>query len=247
MKLLDVNNIVLSYNSFKILDDISFDCNKDQFVSIIGPSGCGKSTLLRIIAGLEKSTSGSVKYKNKLITKPISRISFVFQSSALLPWLTNIENIKLGLSRFKMSDALKTKKAFKLLEKFQFERFADMYPNILSGGMKQRIGIARALVANPEILLMDEPFSALDELTANALRTDINYMLRQSSVSVNLVILISHNVEEVVALSDKIIILSEKPSRIKRILDVDLEYPRNKRDKKFLDYVDKIYSILMNE
>jgi NitT/TauT family transport system ATP-binding protein len=113
--------------------------------------------------------------------------------------------------------------------------------------MKQRIGIARALVANPEILLMDEPFSALDELTANALRTDINYMLRQSSVSVNLVILISHNVEEVVALSDKIIILSEKPSRIKRILDVDLEYPRNKRDQKFLDYVDKIYSILMNE
>ena len=246
MDLLKIDNIELSYNSFKILDDISFTCNNNEFIAIIGPSGCGKSTLLRIIAGLEKPTNGDIKYKNKIITSPISDMSFIFQGSALLPWLTNIENIKLGLSKFKMSDNLKTQKALNLLKKFQLERFADMYPNILSGGMKQRIGIARALITKPNVLLMDEPFNLLDELTANTLRSDILDMLKQTNISVNLILLVSHNVEEVVMLSDKVIILSDKPTKIKTILNIDLDYPRNKRDQKFLDYIDKIYSILMN-
>ncbi|MCL4383554.1 MAG: ABC transporter ATP-binding protein [Candidatus Marsarchaeota archaeon] len=247
MDILKINNISLIINESKILDNISFSCKKNEFISIIGPSGCGKSTLLRIIAGLVKPTNGTIIYKNRMIKEPISNISFVFQDFALLPWLTNIENIKLGLSRFKMSDDERAKKAKNLLNKLQLDHFANLYPNILSGGMKQRIGIARALISNPNILLMDEPFSALDQLTADTLRTDVLHMLRQKNISVNLVLLVSHNVEEVVTLSNKVVILSDKPSKIKQILEIDLNYPRNKRDEKFMDYVDKIYSILMRE
>jgi len=246
MDILKINNISLSTHKYDILDDVSFSCKSNEFISIIGPSGCGKSTLLRIIAGLIKPTAGTCTYKNRIIKEPINNISFVFQDFALLPWLTNIDNIKLGLSRFKLDEKQKTKKSIDLLTKLQLEHFADLYPNILSGGMKQRISIARALISKPNILLMDEPFSALDQLTADTLRTDVLYMLKQKNISVNLVILVSHNVEEVVALSNKVIILSDKPTKIKEILNINLDYPRNKRDTEFLDYVDKIYSILMN-
>ncbi|MGC8648584.1 MAG: ABC transporter ATP-binding protein, partial [Candidatus Micrarchaeia archaeon] len=156
----------------KIIDGVSFKAQKGEFISLIGPSGCGKSTLLRILAKLIMPVSGEVIYKGKPLYAPTSEISFVFQDFALLPWLTNIENVEVGLSNSALGDQEKKRRAEEALEKMGLESVASYYPNALSGGMKQRVGIARAIVSNPNVLLMDEPFSSLDELTANALRED---------------------------------------------------------------------------
>ncbi len=227
----------------KIIDNISFQANENEFVSIIGPSGCGKSTFLRIVAGLNRPTGGGVFYKNKIIREPIKNISFVFQDFALMPWLTNVENVKLGCSRINISEKEKEKKAVELLGTFGLNGFEYSYPNMLSGGMKQRVGIARALVSKPDVLLMDEPFSSLDELTANTLRYDVLTQLKMAK-SVKSVIMVTHNVEEAVELSDKIIILSGKPSKVLDIKSIKLKQPRNRRSKEFLDIVDYVYEKL---
>ncbi len=227
-----------------IIDDLSFDCEKDEFVSIIGPSGCGKSTLLRIIAGLIKPAKGKITYIGREVNGPALGMSFVFQDFALLPWLTNLENVKIGCSMMNLSDSEKEKKSEIMLDKLGLGGFEKSYPNVLSGGMKQRVGIARALVSDPKILLMDEPFSSLDELTAETLRSDIIYHLKSKNLPVNSVIMVTHNVEEAVELSDKIIILSKKPSRVVAVRHIDMKRPRNKRSGEFLDIMDFIYATL---
>ena len=227
------------------MEDISFSAPKNDFISIIGPSGCGKSTLLRIMAGLIKPTHGKITFMGKPITEPRKEISFVFQDFGLLPWLTNIENVKIGLSALDISDDEKTYRARALLNKFKLDGFENSYPNILSGGMKQRVGIARAIAAGPTVLLMDEPFSALDELTANTLRADITYMLRSKDISVSSVIMVTHNVEEAVELSDKIVVLANKPSRVKEVKSVEMRLPRNRHGREFIETVDEIYKSLI--
>lgn len=224
----------------KILDRVSFKAPEEKFVSIIGPSGCGKSTLLRIIAGLIKPDAGAVLYKNKVITEPNTEFSFVFQDFALLPWLTNVENVKLGLSLSTMSNDKKEQRALKLLHEFGLRGFEDSYPSTLSGGMKQRVGIARAVASNPKVLLMDEPFSSLDEITANALRADILNLLRSKTISVNSVIMVTHNVEEAVELSDRVVVLTNKPTRVSLIEDIKLKYPRDRHSRDFFRLVDRI-------
>ena len=240
----DVSFYYQNNPNLMIIENASFVAKRGKFVSIIGPSGCGKSTLLRNIAGLVEPSAGSIKYMGREVTKPSKDISFVFQDFALLPWLTNIGNIKLGLADSDMSEHEKNSKAMALIEKFGLNGFENYYPNAISGGMKQRVGIARAVITNPKVLLMDEPFSALDVLTANVLRGDINTMLRDKNISVISVIMVTHNVEEAVELSDKIIVLSEKPSHVKREINVGLKYPRNKHSREFMDVVDKVYSVL---
>jgi NitT/TauT family transport system ATP-binding protein len=227
-----------------VIDDLSFDCEKDEFISIIGPSGCGKSTLLRIIAGLMKPDKGKVMYLGKEVRGPSIGIGFVFQDFALLPWLTNLENVKIGCSRMNLSDSEKETKSEIMLDKLGLGGFEKSYPNVLSGGMKQRVGIARALVSDPKILLMDEPFSSLDQLTADTLRSDIIEHLKNKNLPVNSVIMVTHNVEEAVWLSDKIVILSKKPSHVSAIRHIDLKRPRNKRSGEFLDIMDFIYATL---
>jgi NitT/TauT family transport system ATP-binding protein len=244
MSIIEVDNVTYSIENSKIIDNISFVGDKDKFISIIGPSGCGKSTLLRIIAGLIRPSSGKIFYNNKEITEPVLGISFVFQDFGLLPWLTNIENVKIGLSKVDMSKEEKDKKAREVFKNFGLEGFEDTYPNMLSGGMRQRVGIARAIVSNPTVLLMDEPFSSLDELTAEALRTDIISMLKNVNIAISLVIMITHNVEEAVELSDKIIILSQRPSHIKEIMNINMSYPRNKHSTDFFNAIDHIYNVL---
>ena len=229
---------------FKVIDSISFESRQKEFLSVIGPSGCGKSTLLRIIAGLIRPSAGRVTYMGNEITEPIPEISFVFQDFALLPWLTNIENVKMGLNLSRIDSYSKELRARKLLKEFGLEGFEDPYPNVLSGGMKQRVGIARAIASNPKVLLMDEPFSSLDELTANTLRADIVYFLRSKYIRVSSVIMVTHNVEEAVELSDRIIVLSDKPSRVKAIKDVGMKYPRDRHSKEFLSLVEDIYTEL---
>ena len=209
MDVIKVQNITYAIDKIDIMSDISFAGKKNEFISIIGPSGCGKSTLLRIIVGLLEPTKGKVFYMNKQITEPRKEISFVFQDFGLLPWLTNIENVKLGLSYFDISEEEKEKTAKDLLLKFGLDGFEYSYPNVLSGGMRQSVGLARAIASEPYVLLMDEPFSALDELTANTLRSDILNMLKATEIPVNLVILVTHNVEEAVELSNKIVVFQQ--------------------------------------
>ena len=244
MDLLNVENIGYSIGPVHVIENITFTAMKDEFVSIIGPSGCGKSTLLRIIAGLIKPLHGKILYNGTLVEKPNRDISFVFQDFALLPWLTNIENVKLGLSLFDISEEEKERKAKLLFKKMGLEGFEKAYPNMLSGGMKQRVGLARAIISDPKVLLMDEPFSSLDELTAEALRSDVINMMRSQDTNVSLVVMVTHNVEEAVELSNKVVILSERPSHVKEIKRIRLKYPRNKRSKEFMREVSYIYKVL---
>ena len=246
MKMVNVEHISFTFEggTEKTIGDATFFAEKGEYVSIMGQSGCGKSTLLRIIAGLIKPSAGRILYMNREVRGPTLGMSFVFQDFALLPWLTNLDNVKLGLSLLDISEKEKTERATELIERFGLNGFEDYYPNVLSGGMKQRVGIARAIASEPQVLLMDEPFSSLDELTANALRSDITNMLQNKDISVNSVIMVTHNVEEAVELSDKIVVMSQKPSHVKRIVQVRIPYPRNKRGREFQRIVDEIYATL---
>jgi len=246
MEMIAVKDISFFFagSKLEIIDDVKFTVNKGEFVSIIGPSGCGKSTVLRIIAGLIPPSTGRVMLYGKEISEPNSKISFVFQDFGLLPWLTIIENVKIGLSLVDIDENAKDKKAMELLDRFGLSGFESYYPNALSGGMKQRVGIARALASEPEVLLMDEPFSALDELTAETLRGDIIYMLENKNLPVNSVIMVTHNVEEAVELSDRVVIMSQKPSEVKKVIHITEKRPRDKRSKQFAHMVDQIYAIL---
>ncbi len=227
-----------------VIKNVSFIADEFEFVSVIGPSGCGKSTLLRIIAGLIPPTRGKILIYDKEVAKPTELVSFVFQDSALLPWLTNIENVKLSLSSSPMSEDEKNRKAKAILDRLELKGFENAYPNVLSGGMKQRVGVARAMVSDPKVLLMDEPFSSLDELTARSLRSEILSTLKDKNLPIMSVLMVSHNVEEVVELSDKVVILSDKPSYIKAIKTIDLPVPRDRHSKEFINVVDSIYSVL---
>jgi NitT/TauT family transport system ATP-binding protein len=228
-----------------VLSDITFAAYRDQFVTITGPSGCGKSTLLRIIGGLTKTTSGIVKFRDTPITSPRPEIAMIFQNFVLLPWRTALENVLFGLSSKKeMSDEQKKETSTKALEDTGLKGFENVYPGELSGGMKQRVGIARAMALQPQVLLMDEPFSALDNLTAEHLRREIYSLLINPSSSIQSVIMVSHNVEEIVELSDKIIVLSPRPGHVVGDLTVDLPRPRNKKSEEFFNWVDKVYSLL---
>ena len=249
MEMINVENISFSFEDgiTRIMDGISFNVEEDEFVSIIGPSGCGKSTMLRIIAGLIKPDGGKVFYMGKEVSGPVRGISFVFQDFALLPWLTIIENVKLGFSLINITEEEKNRRSTLLLDSFGLSGFENSYPNVLSGGMKQRVGIARALASDPNVLLMDEPFSALDQLTADTLRSDIIYQLKDKDLPVKSVIMVTHNVEEAIELSDKMVILSSKPSHVKEVINVNMPRPRSKRSRKFAALMDHVYAELAKD
>ena len=244
-----VDHIRLDYHKEKeplpVLQDISLTANKDQLVAITGPSGCGKSTLLRIISGLIKPTSGTVKVFDSEVTGPRDDISIVFQNFVLLPWRTAIENVLFGLSsRRDLTEAEKMAKAKTALDDAGLSGFESVYPGELSGGMKQRVGVARALATDPKVMLLDEPFSSLDDLTAERLRKEIYTLLINPQTSVQTVILVSHNVEEIIELADKVVVLSSRPAHVAGELKVDLPRPRNKKSEEFFQWVDRVYSLL---
>jgi NitT/TauT family transport system ATP-binding protein len=228
-----------------VLVDVSFTASSDQFVSITGPSGCGKSSLLRIIAGLHKATSGDVKYRGAPITEPRNEIAMIFQNFVLLPWRTALENVMFALSsKHELSEDQKRERATKVLDDVGLRGFEDVFPGELSGGMKQRVGIARALALEPQVLLMDEPFSALDALTADLLRKEVYSLLINPSTSIQTVIMVSHNVEEIVELSDKVVILSQRPAHVVGEVNINLPRPRDRKSPDFYSWMDKIYSLL---
>lgn len=244
-----VENVSLDYYKEKeplpVLVDVSLTAGKDELVAITGPSGCGKSTLLRIMAGLTKATAGTVKVLNSEVTSPRNDITMVFQNFVLLPWQTSLENVLFGLSSRKdLTADQKREKALKALEDAGLMGFENVYPGELSGGMKQRVGVARALATDPEVMLMDEPFSSLDDLTAERIRKEIHELLINPSTSVKTVIMVSHNVEEIIELADKAVVLSQRPAHVVGELRIDLPRPRNKKSEEFFTWVDKVYSLL---
>ncbi len=244
-----VDHVSLDYHRegevLPVLSDVSLRAGKYEFVAVTGPSGCGKSTLLRIVAGLIRPSSGSVRVVDSEVTCPRADISMVFQNFVLLPWRTSLENVAFGLSsRRDLTDAQKEEKAEKALEIAGLNGFENVYPGELSGGMKQRVGVARALATDPKVLLMDEPFSSLDDLTAERLRKETYTLLINPLNSVQSVVLVSHNVEEMIELADKVVVLSARPGRVRGELKVDLPRPRNKKSPEFFDWEDKVYSLL---
>ncbi len=228
------------------LDSVSFDVFPHEFLCIVGPSGCGKSTLLRILDGLDSASSGQVLFKGQSITEPSPKISMIFQTFALLPWKNVRENIELGLEAQGVALGERHEKAAKYIEAVGLSGFEDAYPRELSGGMKQRVGIARALVVDPEVLLMDEPFSSLDELTADTLRREVLEIWREPTKVTDTFIMVTHNVHEAVFMADRIIVLRARPGKVVADLAIDLPRPREKygHTEAFYNYEQQIISLI---
>jgi len=237
---------LLEKSKINVLEDVSFSVDKDEFICLVGPSGCGKSTLLRIIAGLEKADSGETLFHGQPQTSPNPKITMIFQLFGLLPWKTALENVEIPLEVLGMKKETRVEIARSYLRMVGLEGFENTYPHDLSGGMKQRVGIARALALQPEVLLMDEPFSSLDELTAKTLRELVLEIWRDPSLPTNTFVMVSHNVEEAVYMADRVIIMSPRPGRIVGEVKVNLPRPRTKylRDPKYFQSVDEVVAIL---
>jgi NitT/TauT family transport system ATP-binding protein len=224
-----------------VLEGMNLDLQEGQIVGLLGRSGSGKSTLLRLIAGLAEPTAGQVYYLGHPIVGPASGIAMVFQSFALFPWLTVFENVALGLEAQRLPRAEIRKRSLAAIDLIGLDGFESAYPRELSGGMRQRVGFARALVVHPNILLMDEPFSALDVLTAETLRTDFLDLWSEGRMPIKGVILVTHNIEEAVLMCDRILVFGSNPGRILSEIKVSLPQPRNRLDPSFRELVERIY------
>ncbi len=230
-----------------ILENINLEVKAGEFLAILGPSGSGKSTLLRIIAGLIPASSGTVSYLGTPVQGIHPGVSMVFQSFALFPWLTVLENVMLGLENKPFDQAEKLEKSMQVLDVVGLDGFENAYPKELSGGMRQRVGIGRALVSEPDILLMDEAFSALDVLTAENLRRDLLELWLEKKIPTKSIILVTHGIEEAVYMADRAIILSTGPATIVENMTIDLLHWRDRKSPEFLAYVDRIYSLMTRQ
>ena len=221
----------------EILNGINFDVKEGEFVSIVGSSGCGKSTLLKMIAGLETITEGEILINDKAVSGPAPECKMAFQEARLLPWLNVYKNIGFGLDK-SVPKSERDELIKKYIAMVGLNGFENALPKQLSGGMQQRVSIARALISNPNILLLDEPFGALDALTRINMQREILKIWKQENKTM---ILVTHDIEEAVYLSNKVVILSERPGHIKRILNIDLAYPKIRGSKDFAYYTKEIY------
>ena len=215
-----------------------------KIVALLGPSGCGKSTLVRMLTGLARPSAGQVLWHGQPLDGQVPSVAIVFQSFALFPWLTVIENVEAPLEARGVAAIERRKRALKILDAVGLDGFETAYPKELSGGMKQRVGFARALVVEPEVLFMDEPFSALDVLTAGTLRGELLELWQDRKMPTRAIFLVTHNIEEAVALADRIIVLGHNPARVRADFDVELPQPRDRKSERFLELVDHIYNVL---
>jgi NitT/TauT family transport system ATP-binding protein len=250
VSVIEIEKVKKSFMSDKttilVLDDVNFNVGKDEFLCIVGPSGCGKSTLLRMMAGLEKPDSGRLLFKGQVIAAPSPKVAMVFQLFGLLPWKTALENVEVPLEVLGIAKQNRAHVAEEYLRLVGLEGFENTYPHDLSGGMKQRVGIARALALKPDVLLMDEPFSSLDELTAKTLRELVLEIWRDPTLPTNTFIMVSHNVEEAVFMADRIVVMSPRPGKVIGEITIDLPRPRSEylRDNQYFRYVDEVVSLL---
>jgi NitT/TauT family transport system ATP-binding protein len=227
-----------------VLDDLNFRLVPGEIVAVLGKSGSGKSTFLRIVAGLSEPSQGDVKYRGKPVNGPVRGAGMVFQSFALFPWLTVLGNVELGLEALNVPKEERRKRAEAAIDLIGLDGFESAYPKELSGGMRQRVGFARALVINPDVLLLDEPFSALDVLTAETLRGDLVDLWRDHKIPTQSILLVSHNIEESVEMADRILIFSSDPGRIRAEIPVPLPRPRDWNSPGFRHIVDQVYTLL---
>jgi len=247
--LLSVRNCRQAYHKdssadLVVLDDVNLDLQTGEIVGLLGRSGSGKSTLLRIVAGLLRPTAGDVQWRGAALRGPADGVAMVFQSFALFPWLTVQENVELGLEAQGVPRAEREKRAEAAIDLIGLGGFESAYPKELSGGMRQRVGLARALVVHPDLLLMDEPFSALDVLTAETLRTDLIDLWSERKLPIKSILMVTHNIEEAVLMCDRILVFSSNPGRVASELRVPFAHPRNRLDPAFRKLVDDIYALM---
>ena len=249
MKLLTISGVSLTYHSKKsetlALNHLSFEVNSGEFVSIVGPSGCGKTTILSLISGLIKPTSGEIVVDNTKVTKPIGKVGYMFQRDNLFEWLTIKKNVLLGLEVMHKKNKETTLYAEELLNKYGLADFGSHYPSELSGGMRQRVALIRTLATRPEILLLDEPCSALDYQTRLLVQEDIASIIKQEQKTA---VLVTHDITEAISMSDRIIILSSRPGKVKKIIKLNFKnlspFERRKRPE-FSKYFDMVWRELV--
>ncbi len=227
-----------------VLDDVNLRLQSGEIVGLLGRSGSGKSTLLRIVSGLLHPTAGDVRWRGAPVTGPVAGVAMVFQSFALFPWLTVQENVELGLEAQGIARAEREERAEEAIDLIGLGGYENAYPKELSGGMRQRVGLARALVVHPDLLLMDEPFSALDVLTAETLRTDLIDLWSEGKLPLKSILMVTHNIEEAVLMCDRILVFSSNPGRVASELRVPFPHPRNRLDPAFRKLVDDIYALM---
>ncbi len=225
-----------------VLNDVSVSIHEGEIVGLLGRSGSGKSTLLRIISGLLEASSGDVRWCGQPVTGPCEGLSIVFQSFALFPWLTVLQNVEIGLEAIGIPAAERRRRSLQAIDLIGLDGFESAYPKELSGGMRQRVGFARALVVHPKLMLMDEPFSALDVLTAENLRTDLIDLWIEGRLPIKSILMVTHNIEEAVLMCDRILIFSSNPGRVAKEIKVGLPHPRNRADPRFRELVEEIYA-----
>jgi len=231
-----------NHEELLILDDVNITLKEGEIVGLLGRSGSGKSTLLRIISGLINPGAGSVDYLGKPLNGPAKGVAMVFQTFALFPWLTVLQNVEAGLEALGVNALDRRTRALAAIDLIGLDGYENAYPRELSGGMRQRVGFARALVVEPVLLLMDEPFSALDVLTAETLRTDLLDLWNEGQVPMKSVLIVTHNIEEAVLMCDRILVLSSNPGRVMAEITVPFKHPRNRLDPSFRRLVDEVYT-----
>jgi NitT/TauT family transport system ATP-binding protein len=245
--LIDLRGICRSFpkgsgEDLLVLENVDLIIQSGEIVGLLGRSGSGKSTLLRIIAGLISPSFGDAKCRGEPIEGPPNGVSMVFQSFALFPWLTVLQNVELGLEALGIDAAERRTRALAAIDLIGLDGFESAYPKELSGGMRQRVGFARALVVHPDLLLMDEPFSALDVLTAETLRTDLVDLWIEGRLPIKSVLMVTHNIEEAVLMCDRVLVFSSNPGRVAAEFKIDLLHPRNRLDPAFRQLVDTLYA-----
>jgi NitT/TauT family transport system ATP-binding protein len=228
--------------SLVVLDNVDLTLSPAEIVGLLGRSGSGKSTLLRAIAGLIRPSAGTIAFQGTPVVGPSAGIALVFQSFALFPWLTVLQNVELGLEARGVVPAERRKRAVAAIDLIGLDGYESAYPKELSGGMRQRVGFARALVVHPKVLLMDEPFSALDVLTAETLRTDLLDLWAEGRMPIESILMVTHNIEEAVLMCDRILIFGSNPGRVIGEIKVNLPQPRSRLDPAFREFVEDIYA-----
>jgi NitT/TauT family transport system ATP-binding protein len=249
--LLEVRHVHQIYRShsrqFVALQDVNLAVRPGEFLCLLGPSGCGKSTLLRIITGLQQPSEGMVLYRGQPLRGVNPHATIVFQTFALFPWLTVLENVEVALKARGVPAKLRTARALDLLDRVGLDGFELAYPRELSGGMRQKVGFARAMAVEPELLCLDEPFSALDVLSAEALRGELLELWTEGKIPTRAILMVTHNIEEAVFMADRIVVMEKDPGRVVAEITVDLPHPRQRRSPAFLEVVDQVYGLLAGQ
>ncbi len=248
MALIRVDHVDKSFptrhGSIAIMQEITFDVRDADFLAIVGPSGCGKSSLLRLIQGLDRPTRGTIYFRDRPVEGVARGMAMVFQNFALFPWLTINQNVAFGLEALGWPPEKIGAQVERYISVTGLEGFEEAYPREISGGMRQRVGLARALAVEPEVLLMDEPFSALDPLTAEGLREEVLQLWRDPQLPPEAVLLVTHNIEEAIQLADRVVVLSRRPGHVLAEVVIDLPRPRDRKSPAFYELTDRVYSLI---